>query len=201
MMHYHIITVTDLHQNCSLIWCDQTKEAALVDPGGEALRLCLEIDKFDINLTKIVLTHGHLDHVGASNTLAKHYGVPIIGPHSADKFMLENLPLQCQIFGWPVIYSFLPDSWLANGDIINVGMERYHVLHCPGHSPGHIVLLNKIRKFIIMGDVLFRDSIGRTDLPGGNAQILIDSINNQLLTLADDIIFFARTWVNVHYWL
>ncbi|AIN47326.1 MBL fold metallo-hydrolase [Candidatus Palibaumannia cicadellinicola] len=188
-MQYHIMPVTAFNQNCSLIWCDQVKEAALVDPGGDARRLCLEINKFHVTITQILLTHGHLDHVGASQALAQHYSVPIIGPHSADKPLFENLPGQCKMFGVPVIDSFLPHRWLNNGEIIKVGMESYHVLHCPGHSPGHVVLWNKVNRFILMGDVLFRNAIGRTDLPGGNAQILMRSIHNQLLPLADDIVF------------
>ncbi|ABF13863.1 MBL fold metallo-hydrolase [Candidatus Palibaumannia cicadellinicola] len=188
-MKYHIIPVTIFNQNCSLIWCDQTKDAALIDPGGDASRLCFEIDKFNVTITQILLTHGHFDHVGAVKKLARYYDVPIIGPHSDDKILLENLSEQCKIFGVPPVDSFLPDRWLVNGDIIIVGLEKYYVLHCPGHSPGHIVLWNKVHRFIHMGDVLFKGAIGRTDLPGGNLTLLLRSINEKLFSLEDDITF------------
>ncbi|UVK79367.1 MAG: hydroxyacylglutathione hydrolase GloC [Sodalis sp. Ffu] len=188
-MNYHVTPVTVFSQNCSLIWCEHTGEAALVDPGGEAHRLRQVVDKFGVTVKQILLTHGHIDHVGVAAELGQHYGMPIIGPHWADKPLLDNLLGQCQVFDVGLISAVLPDRWLVDGDIVKVGNETFSVLHCPGHSPGHIVFWNKARKFILMGDVLFKGSVGRTDLPGGNMQILMRSIQNQLMPLADNIAF------------
>lgn len=188
-MKYHIMPVTAFSQNCSLVWCEQTGEAALVDPGGEAQRLRQEIAAIGITVKKILLTHGHLDHVGAASKLAAFYRVPIVGPHRDDGPLLTSLPGQCQIFGVDSIPPLVPDRWLANDDTVSVGTLSFSVLHCPGHSPGHVVFWNKTAKFILMGDVLFNGGTGRTDLPGGNRVTLMRSIHHQLMSLADDIAF------------
>lgn len=188
-MKYHIIPVTSFRQNCSVVWCEQTGEAALVDTGGEARRLCQEVTALGVTVQQIWLTHGHLDHVGAARELAAFYRVPILGPHRGDESLLESLPEQCQMFGWKVLPPLKPDRWLAEGDSLIVGKLSFDVLYCPGHSPGHLVFWNKAAKFILMGDVLFNGGIGRTDLPGGNMVMLMNSIHNQLMPLADDIVF------------
>lgn len=185
------MAVTAFSQNCLLVWCKQTKEAALVDPGGEAQRLSHNVATLGVTVKQILLTHGHLDHVGAASELAAFYGVPIVGPHRDEKPLLDNLPSQCQIFGMESISPLTPNSWLSDGDTVNIGKLAFSALHCPGHSPGHVVLWNKDAKFILMGDVLFKGSIGRTDLPGGNMQTLMRSIRCQLMPLADDIIFVS----------
>ncbi|WP_395479709.1 MBL fold metallo-hydrolase [Candidatus Curculioniphilus buchneri] len=187
-MQYHIIPVTVFKQNCSLIWCDQTKEAALIDPGGDVSRLRQEIKMCGVMVNKILLTHGHLDHVGAARELASFYKIPIIGPHCNDKLFLDNLSDQCRFFGIGSIPPLIPDQWLLEGDTINVGNITFSVLHCPGHSPGHVVFWDKAEKFILMGDVLFKDNIGRTDLPGGDIKTLMQSIH-QLMMLDNDIVF------------
>ncbi|WHL25263.1 MAG: MBL fold metallo-hydrolase [Candidatus Blochmannia vicinus] len=191
-MQYHIVPVTSFNQNCSIIWCEITHEAALVDPGGETNKIRSEVDKLDVKIVKILLTHGHIDHVGSAVELKKYYNVPIIGPNKADQILLDSLIVQCNMLGVDIpnkTVSVVPDFWLKDGDIVQVGYEVFHVLHCPGHSPGHVVYWNKIQKFIIMGDVLFKENIGRTDLPGGNIVSLINSIKNKLFPLGDDIIF------------
>ncbi|URJ31135.1 MBL fold metallo-hydrolase [Blochmannia endosymbiont of Camponotus sp.] len=192
-MRYRIVPVTSFNQNCSIIWCEITHEAALVDPGGESNKLRAEVDKLDVKIGKILLTHGHIDHVGSAVELKKYYSVPIIGPHKADQILLDSLILQCNMLGVEDIpndtTAVVPDFWLKDGDIVQVGNEVFNVLHCPGHSPGHVVYWNKTQKFIIMGDVLFKENIGRTDLPGGNITALINSIKNKLFSLGDDIIF------------
>lgn len=188
-MQYHIMPVTMFNQNCSLVWCEQTGEAALVDPGGEPHLVCQQVNSFGVTVKQILLTHGHLDHVGAAEELALYYSVPIIGPHQNDKLLLENLPGQCQMFNMKCIPPILPNSWLLDGEKINVGNETFKVLHCPGHSPGHVVFWNKIRKFILIGDVLFKGSIGRTDLPGGNKATLMHSIHHRIMLLEHDITF------------
>lgn len=191
MMKYHIISVTSFNQNCMLVWCEITNEAIIVDPGGEVEKICKTIYKLKINVKKILLTHGHIDHVGGAIELKKYYGIPIIGPNREDKFLLDNLFFQCCMleinnFKYNVV---VPDVWLEENDIVKVGNEVFYVLHCPGHSPGHVVFWNKLRKFIIMGDVLFKGNIGRTDLPGGSFSTLIKSIRNKLFGLKDDILF------------
>ncbi|WP_413734460.1 MBL fold metallo-hydrolase [Sodalis sp. RH21] len=188
-MKYHIIPVTDFSQNCTLVWCDKTGEAALVDPGGEAARLISEVAQRPVTIKQILLTHGHLDHVGAAAELAAHYGVPIVGPHQEDAFLLAGLPEQSRMFGLEDCQPFTPDRWLAEGDEVSVGEERFEVLHCPGHTPGHIVFYNQDAHIILMGDVLFYGGVGRSDFPRGNHQDLISSIRTKLLPLGDDIAF------------
>lgn len=191
MMQYHIIPVTSFNQNCSIIWCEQTKHAIVVDPGGEKEKIYKAIDLLKVVVNKIVLTHGHLDHVGDAMEIKRYYGVPIFGPNEQDRFLLNDLYLQCQILNVkPMLHiTVKPDFWLKDGDQIQVGYEKFNVLHCPGHSPGHVVLWNKLQKFIIMGDVLFKKHIGRSDLPGGDYTVLMHSIRTKLLSLSDDIVF------------
>lgn len=190
-MKYCVIPVTSFNQNCSIIWCEVSNEAMLVDPGGEKEKLCQQIDELKVKIKKIILTHGHVDHVGSAYDLKKYYNVPIIGPNKNDQFLLNNLDLQCKLLNINTLStsSIVPDIWLNDQDRIRIGYEIFNVLHCPGHSPGHIVLWNKFRKFIIMGDVLFKKNIGRSDLPGGNIETLIKSIKTKLLTLDDDVMF------------
>ncbi|KDN10771.1 MBL fold metallo-hydrolase [Gilliamella sp. Imp1-1] len=189
MFQYQIIPVTAFQENCSIIWCDQTMEGAFIDPGGEPELLIKAVEKLGVNIKQILLTHGHLDHVGAATILAKHYDVKIIGPSQEDEFLLTSLPQQSTQFGFPYTDSFLPDRWLKEGEQIQVGNIRLDVLFCPGHTPGHIVFINHLDKLAFVGDVLFKSSIGRTDFPRGNHADLISSITNKLLPLGDDFIF------------
>ena len=167
-MNYRIIPVTAFAQNCSLIWCGQTRLAALVDPGGDAERIKAVVAEAGVTLMQILLTHGHLDHVGAAAELAQHYGVPVIGPEKEDEFWLEGLPAQSRMFGLEDCQPLRPDRWLNEGDVVNVGNVALQVLHCPGHTPGHVSLYAPQAKAVFTGDTLFRESIGRTDLPGGD---------------------------------
>ena len=189
MLNYRILPVTPYQQNCTLLWCGQTHKAVIVDPGGEMEQLLHLIEKTGVNLEKILLTHGHLDHVGAAGRMAKHLGVPILGPHRDDEFLLQALPSQCVTFGFPPIPAFSPAQWLAKGDVIDVGEIRLEVLHCPGHTPGHLVYYAPQDRLAQVGDVLFQGSIGRTDFPRGNYQDLIASISNILFPLGDDLRF------------
>ncbi|WP_085165822.1 MBL fold metallo-hydrolase [Gilliamella bombi] len=189
MFQYQIIPVTTFQENCSIIWCDQTMEGAFIDPGGEPELLIKAVEKLGVNIKQILLTHGHLDHVGAATMLAKHYDVKIIGPSQEDEFLLTSLPQQSTQFGFPYTDSFLPDRWLKEGEQIQVGNISLDVLFCPGHTPGHIVFINHLDKLAFVGDVLFKSSIGRTDFPRGNHADLISSITNKLLPLGDDFIF------------
>ncbi|MCP9268427.1 MBL fold metallo-hydrolase [Xenorhabdus sp. XENO-7] len=188
-MNYHIIPVTTVMQNCTLIWCEETLEAAIVDPGGEAEKLISEIERRGLKLTQILLTHGHYDHVGATVDVAKHFNVPVHGPHKADAFWIEALEVQCQMFGAEACPSFTPERWLDEGDTLQIGNIEFSVLYCPGHTPGHIIFVNHTDKLISMGDVLFKGSIGRTDFPGGNYDDLIQSIKEKVIPLGDDFHF------------
>lgn len=189
MLNYHILPVTPFAQNCTLLWCDETREAALVDPGGETPRLLAEIARRELTLTQLLLTHGHLDHVGAADELREQTGAPIVGPQQADAFWLQALPAQSEMFGFPMTEAFTPNRWLEEGSSVNVGKETLQVIHCPGHTPGHIVFFSASAKLALVGDVLFKGSIGRTDFPQGNHATLIASITQKLLPLGDEITF------------
>jgi glyoxylase-like metal-dependent hydrolase (beta-lactamase superfamily II) len=188
-MQIGVIPVTAFQQNCSVIHCEQTGKGAVVDPGGD-LELVLEhIVSENIQIEKILLTHAHIDHAGATSDLARELNVPIIGPHREDKFLIDNLAMQGAMFGLPHAASFEPTSWLDQGDTVTVGAETFEVRHCPGHTPGHVIFYCAAHKFAIVGDVLFHGSIGRTDLPRGDHDTLLQSIKTQLLTLPDDTTF------------
>jgi glyoxylase-like metal-dependent hydrolase (beta-lactamase superfamily II) len=189
MLKHLIIPVTSYQQNCSLIWCDQTHQAALIDPGGDVPQLLTAIDNNQLNLQQIWLTHGHLDHVGGTEELASLSQAKIIGPHQADFFWLDILAQQCQMFNFPTVKHFMPDQWLNDHDTLSLGHENFEVLHTPGHTPGHIVIIHHASKKVWVGDVLFKHNIGRTDFPQGNHQDLIHSIKQKLFSLPNNYQF------------
>lgn len=188
-MNHLVIPVTPYRQNCSLIWCAATRQAALIDPGGDAELLLAAAEERGLKLTRLLLTHGHLDHVGAAAEIAARLGIPIEGPHRGDDYWLQALPQQSAMFGFPHAEAFTPDRWLADGDTVGVGEAVLEVLHCPGHTPGHVVFYHRESKTAFVGDVLFAGSVGRTDFPGGDADALMDSIRNRLFPLGDDVTF------------
>ena len=188
-MRYTIIPVTPYQQNCTLLVCENSNQAALVDPGGDLDLLLAEVDKQGVALQSILVTHGHLDHVGGVSELSQRLALPIIGPQREDRFWLQSLPEQCRMFGFPPSASFEPTRWLEDGDSLKVGDEVLQVIHCPGHTPGHVVFFHPVDRLALVGDVLFQGSIGRTDFPRGDYQTLIDSIQNKLWPLGGDVDF------------
>ena len=186
-----IIPVTVFQQNCTLLWSESTKKGAVVDPGGDLERVMDALEATGIEVEKILLTHGHIDHAGGAAELKDRLGVPIEGPHLADSFLLERLVDSGRSAGIAGSRNVTPDRWLDEGDQVGVGGADFAVLHCPGHSPGSVVFVNREQRFAIVGDVLFRGSVGRTDLPGGDPQALIRSIKTKLLPLGDDVTFLC----------
>jgi glyoxylase-like metal-dependent hydrolase (beta-lactamase superfamily II) len=184
-----IVPVTPFQQNCSILWDEATKRAAVVDPGGDLDRVLPLLQREGLTLEKILLTHGHLDHAAAAGELAAVKGVPIEGPHPDDLFLIENLPQQARQYGFAESRSFVPDRWLDQGDQVRIGGETLEVRHCPGHTPGHVVLFHSAARLAFVGDVLFAGSIGRTDFPRGNHASLIRSIRENLFPLGPDVTF------------
>ncbi len=184
-----IVPVTPFQQNCSIIKCQATGKAAIVDPGGDVERIMEAVEKMDAVVEKVILTHAHLDHCAAADVLRRQLEVPIEGPQKGDTFWLEKLPEWCQMSGFPHADPFEPDRWLEQGDTVSVGEQTLQVVHCPGHTPGHVVFYYSPQKVAWVGDVLFQGSIGRTDFPLGNHDELISSIRDKLFPLGDDITF------------
>ena len=188
MLKALIQPVTIFEQNASIIFCDETKKCAIVDPGGDIDILLKIAKKNNLIPDKILLTHGHIDHAGGANELAEILKVEVHGPHIDDKFLLDELQKQGEMFGMNT-RNCNPDKWLKEGDIIEIGEEKLDVYFCPGHTPGHIIFYSEKNKLALVGDVLFNGSIGRTDLPGGNFDDLINSVQNKLWPLGNDIEF------------
>lgn len=190
-MKFAIIPVTPFQQNCSLIWCEETMLAAVIDPGGDMD--CIEqlIKQERVTLEKILVTHGHMDHAGAVADMADKYQIPIEGPQRDESFWIDRLPEQAKMFGLGggTYRSFEPDRWLDDGDTVTVGKLTLEVYHCPGHTPGHVAFFNREARLAVVGDLLFQGSIGRTDFPKGNFDDLINSIQEKLWPLGDDVAF------------
>lgn len=188
-MKFTIIPVTSYQQNCTLLSCEKTGQAALVDPGGDVEKLLKKVAAQGVTLEAIILTHGHLDHIGGAGEIADRLGIPIVGPHADDQFLIDAISSQCAVFGFPPCQAFQPTRWLTHGNTVSVGEEVLEVLHCPGHTPGHIVLFHRASLSALVGDVLFKGSIGRTDLPKGNYPQLIFSIQRYLWPLGAAVSF------------
>ncbi len=186
-----IIPVTDFQQNCSLIWDSVSKIGAVVDPGGDLDRIESGIKEAGITIEKILLTHGHIDHAGGADELRERLGVKIEGPHLADKLLLDALDRQAKLYGISGVRNVTPDRWVDEGETVTVAGHTFEIFHCPGHSPGSVVFFHRRQRFALVGDVLFRGSIGRTDFPYGDHDALISAIKTKLLPLGDDVAFIC----------
>lgn len=189
MIEASVVPVTPFEQNCSIIWCDITRKAAVVDPGGDLDRIHAAAKTLGVTIEKILITHGHIDHAGGTAKLARELGVPIEGPQEEDRFWIDGMAQQSKMFGFPDVETFTPDRWLSDGDTVTVGDQTLQVIHTPGHTPGHVVFVHPESKLALVGDVLFAGSIGRTDFPRGDHQALVNSIRKKLFPLGDDITF------------
>ncbi len=190
-LKYQIVPVTPFEQNCTLLWCDETMQAAVVDPGGDLQRIASAVEKNKLQLERILVTHGHIDHAGGVADLAERLSLPVEGPHKDDQFWIDGMPQQAQMYGFSNVRAFTPDRWLEQGDSVRFGNVDMQVLHCPGHTPGHVVYFNEAARLALVGDVLFRGSVGRTDFPRGNFDALLTSIRLKLWPLGDDVVFIS----------
>ena len=184
-----VVPVTPFQQNCSIVWCVETSLGAVFDPGGDLDNILKMVEENDITIEKILITHAHLDHAGGANQLSKKLNVPIEGPHKEDLFLMESLSEQGEKFGLKDAQSFETTRYLKNGDEVTIGNQKLGVRHCPGHTPGHIIFFHEEAQLAVVGDVLFQGSIGRSDLPKGNHEQLVNSIVNELWPLGDNMTF------------
>lgn len=184
-----VVPVTPFQQNCSIAWSSATMRGVVVDPGGDLPTIRSAIARAGMTVDAIILTHGHIDHAGGAAELAAELGVKIVGPHAADEPLLARLELQAKQYGMDDVRNVKPDRYLAEGETLDIAGQTFEVFHCPGHSPGSVVLFAPSLRFAFMGDVLFQGSVGRTDLPGGSHDTLISSIKTKLLPLGDDVAF------------
>ncbi len=188
-MKYKIIPVTPFQQNSTLLWCEETLKAAIVDPGGDLQRILAAVKKEGVTLEKILITHAHIDHAGAAGELSRTLKLPIEGPQKEDQFWIDGLPAQSKEYGFPPAELFTPDRWLNQNDTVTVGNLTLEVRHTPGHTPGHVIFFHPKSKLAIVGDVLFQGSIGRTDFPRGDHATLLKAIKEQLWPLGNDVAF------------
>lgn len=188
-MQVLITPVTMFQQNCSLLWCPETLKGAIVDPGGDTGRVLAQAQKAGVTIEKLLITHAHIDHAGATAQLARELGIPIEGPQREDQFWIDLLPEQGARYGFAPAEAFVPDRWLEHGDTVTVGNLSLNVVHCPGHTPGHVVFFESQSQVAFVGDVLFQGSVGRTDFPRGDHATLIRSITERLWPLGNDVTF------------
>ncbi len=189
MLQFKVIPVTPFQQNCTLFWCDETMEGAVIDPGGDFSTIQAAISELNITLKKVLLTHAHIDHAGATNKVANFYNVNIEGPSKQDQFWIDLIPEQKERFGFSDADFFETDRWLNQNDVVTFGNIELEVYFCPGHTPGHVIFFHRESKLAQVGDVLFKGSIGRTDFPKGDHPTLVNSIRNNLFPLGDDVRF------------
>lgn len=188
-MQISVLPVTPFRQNCSLLWNEETNIGAVVDPGGDIDYILHNIESRKLQIDKILITHGHLDHAGAAANIAEQLDAPIVGPHRDDEFLTSALIDQAKKYNFIGVRNFTPSRWLADGDQVSISDMTLNVVHCPGHTPGHVVFFHEPSKLAFVGDVLFNGSVGRTDLPRGNHSALVHSIRNKLWPLGREVSF------------
>ena len=189
-MQAAVIPVTPFQQNCTVLWCEDTMQGAVIDPGGDIDQITEFTESQGVTLVKILITHGHIDHAGGAAELAEQLGIPVEGPHKDDQFWIDDIAEHGAKYGFgPSVRAFTPDRWLNGGDMVEFGNIQLAVRHCPGHTPGHVIFFHEGLKLAQVGDVLFKGSIGRTDFPRGDHATLIESIRTQLWPLGDDVTF------------
>lgn len=188
-LKYTIVPVTPFQQNCTIVYDEESMSGVVVDPGGEQAKILTAIEKLAVTIEAIWLTHGHVDHVGGVMAAKSALGVEAFGPQQQDQPLFDHLQDQARAFGLhDAIQNFLPDHWLKDGDVLTFGTQRFNVFHIPGHSPGHVIYFNQTARLALVGDVLFKGSIGRTDLYGGSLQTLLQAIKTKILPLGDDVL-------------
>lgn len=183
-----IVPVTPFEQNCSILWCTKTMKGAVIDPGGDLDRIRAAIAETGVTIEKILLTHGHVDHAAGAAELAESLGVKVEGPAAADQFIIDDIPHMAAKYGIEGARPVTPDLYLNEGDTVGVGDVSLDVLHVPGHTPGHLVFVHRPVGLAIVGDTLFRGSVGRTDFPYGDPDLLIKGIKEKLLPLGDNMV-------------
>lgn len=188
-MRYTIVPVTPFEQNCTLLWCEASRQAAVVDPGGDVEQILAALAREQLTPVLILVTHGHIDHAGGVAELAERLGLPVEGPGEADRLWVDGMAEQSRMFGFPPCRSFVPSRWLQDGDRVRFGEVELEVLHCPGHTPGHVVFHDRPGRLVVVGDVLFKGSVGRTDFPQGSHADLMRSIKEKLFALGDEVDF------------
>ena len=186
-----VIPVTAFQQNCSIVWCTATKKAAVIDPGGDIDDVVNGLDQYGLTLERILITHSHLDHAGGAADLSERTGVAIEGPQQDDQFWIDRIEEQGKKYGLSHCRPYTPSRWFKDGDTVTVGEQTLEVLHCPGHTPGHVVFFHRGMKLAFVGDVLFQGSIGRTDFPRGDHAALVHSITRKLWPLGADVTFVS----------
>jgi hydroxyacylglutathione hydrolase len=184
-----LVPVTPFQQNCAVLHCESTGQGAIVDPGGDLDAVLAVVEREGIDIVKILLTHGHLDHAGAAGELSKRLGLEIVGPHREDQWWLDCMAKQGEMFGVQGAQTCTPDLYLEEGDTVSVGEIELQVLHCPGHTPGHVAFFDPASKTAVVGDLLFCGSIGRSDFPRSDPAALIHSLKHKILPLGDDVTF------------